>query len=315
MVAVPGFALHGIVPPLVTPFGDDERIDYGAWQGIIDSLISAGVDGLFVCGSTGEFHALDAEERIVALRFCRQAAASRVTVYGNVGCATTRDTVSLAHQAQSLGIDVLAVVTPYYAQTSQEELADHYCEVCRSVRLPVLAYNYPQHGGSDLLPETAGRIAAACGNFVGVKDASGDLRRLAAYRTCAPGRELAVFVGPESLLLPGLEGGCAGAVTTGANIAPRLFADLYRAFLQGQREEARRLQELATELGRALGLHTFPAAAKEAMRMIGLPAGPCRGPVGPMPLEARAELARVLDALRVEGYLPAAVQRRAAGRA
>jgi 4-hydroxy-tetrahydrodipicolinate synthase len=315
MVFVPGFALHGIVPPLVTPFRDDERIDYGAWQRIIDSLIAVGVDGLFVCGSAGEFHTLDAEERTVALRFCRQAAASRVPVCGNVGCATTRDTVSLAHRAQSLGIDFLAVVTPYYALTSQQELLNHYCEVCRSVRLPVLAYNYPQHGASDLLPETVGRIAAACGNFVGILDTGGDLKRLAAYRACAPGREMTVFVGPESLLLPGLECGCAGGSATGIDIAPQLFVDLYRAFRQGQREAARRLQALATELGRTLGLHTFPAAVKEAMQIIGLPAGWCRRPIGPMPPEARAELARVLEVLRAQGYLPAAAQRSAAGRA
>ncbi|HMD71158.1 MAG TPA: dihydrodipicolinate synthase family protein [Bryobacteraceae bacterium] len=312
---MPGFALHGISPSLVTPFSDDERIDYGAWQRIIDSLIAAGVDGLFVCGSTGEFHALDAEERTVALRFCRQAAAARVPVCGNVGCATTRDTVSLALQAQSVGIDVLAVVTPYYTRTSQEELAAHYCEVCRSVRLPVLAYNLAHHDSSELLPETAGRIAAACGNFLGILDAGRDLKRMAAYRTCAPGREMAVFVGPESLLLPGLECGCAGSAATGINIAPKLFVDLYRAFHQGQREEARRLQALATLLGRALGLHTFPAAAKEAMQAIGLPAGWCRRPVGPMPPEACAELARVLEVLREQGYLPAALQRRAAGHA
>jgi 4-hydroxy-tetrahydrodipicolinate synthase len=229
-----------------------------------------------------------------------------------VGCITTRNTISLAQQAQDEGIDVLAVVTPYYTRISQDELVDHYCEVCRSVRLPVLGYNYPQHGGSELLPETAGRIAAACENFVGVKDASGNFEQLAAYVTCAPGREMAVFVGPENLLVPGLERGCAGTVTTGINIAPKLFVDLYRAFRQGKREEAGRLQTLVTELGRALGLHTFPGAAKEAMEMIGLPAGPCRRPVEPMPPEARAELARVLESLRGEGYLPALPERRSA---
>jgi 4-hydroxy-tetrahydrodipicolinate synthase len=306
MGGVAQFALHGIVPPIVTPFRDDERIDYNAWQRIIDSLVSAGVDGLFVCGSTGEFYALDAEERTVALRFCRQAAANRVTLYANVGCVTTRDTVSLALRARDEGIGVLAVVTPYYTRISQEELVNHYCEVCRSVGLPVLAYNYPQHGGSDLLPETVGRIAAACENFVGIKDASGNLERLLAYRRCAPGRELAVFVGPENLLLPALERGCAGAVTAGINVAPKLFVALYRAFRQGQPEEAARLQALVDRLGRALELHTFPGAVKEAMNLIGLPAGPCRRPVGPMPPEARAQLALVLDNLRAEGYLPAA---------
>jgi 4-hydroxy-tetrahydrodipicolinate synthase len=307
-----GGVLHGIVPPIVTPFRNDERIDYNAWQNIIDSLIAAGVNGLFVCGSTGEFYALDTEERSVALRFCRQAAGSRVTVYGNVGCVTTRDTVSLAHRAQDLGIDVLAVVTPYYTRVSQDELAEHYCEVCRSVRLPVLGYNYPQHGGSALLPETAGRIAAACENFVGIKNSSGDFEQTAAYLTCAAGRQMAVFVGPDSQFLDGLERGCAGTVTTGINIAPKLFVDLYRAFRQGQREEAARLQAFVTELGHALALHTFPGACKEAMRIIGLPAGPCRRPVGPMLPDARAELARVLDVLREEGYLPTVPQRRSA---
>jgi dihydrodipicolinate synthase/N-acetylneuraminate lyase len=302
-------ALHGIVPPVVTPFRDDERIDYDAWQRIIDWLISAGVDGLFVCGSAGEFYALDAEERTVALRFCRQAAGRRVKVYGNVGCVTTRDTVSLALQAQDEGIDALAAVTPYYTQLSQEELADHYGEVCRSVRLPVLAYNDPQHGGSDLLPETAGRIAAACGNFAGVLDGSGNLEQTAAYVTCAPGREMAVFAGPERLLVPALDRGGVGSVAAGINVAPKLFVDLYRAFRHRDREEAFRLQALATRLGRALGLHTFPGAAKEALRTIGLSAGPCRRPVSPMPPEARAELAGALDHLREEGYLPAAVRR------
>jgi 4-hydroxy-tetrahydrodipicolinate synthase len=101
-------------------------------------------------------------------------------------------------------------------------------------------------------------------------------------------------------------------VTTGINIAPRLFVDLYQAFRQGDRTEAARLQAHVAELGRALGLHTFPGAAKEAMQMIGLPAGPCRRPVGPMPPEAREELARVLDRLREGGYLPSAAQRRSA---
>jgi 4-hydroxy-tetrahydrodipicolinate synthase len=312
---VPGFALHGIAPPLVTPFSGDERIDYGAWQRIIDSLIDAGVDGLIVCGPAGEFHALDAEERTVALRFCRQAAGGRVPVCGNVGCATTRDTVSLAVQAESVGIEVLAVVNPYYTPTSQDELVEHYSEVCRSVRLPVLAYNEPYRDSSQVLPQTAGRIAAACENFAGVIDSGADLKRLAAFRACAPGREMAVFVVPEGLLLQGLECGCAGGAATGSNIAPKLFVELYRAFHNGQRGTARQLQALAAELGCALALHTFPASAKEALAMVGLPAGWCRKPAGPMPPEARAELARVLDALRAAGYLPAALQQSAAARA
>src|SRR5206468_11381614 len=113
------------VPAMITPMRPNELIDYTAWQTHIDSLIAAGVDGLFCGGSSGEFFALDREEREVTLRFCRQSVNGRVPVYGNVGCITTRDTVSLARVAESVGIDVIVVITPYYLKASQDELVEH----------------------------------------------------------------------------------------------------------------------------------------------------------------------------------------------
>ena len=295
--------LHGIVPALLTPFQADERIDCGAWQRLIDRMIGAGVDGLFVGGSSGEFYALDPEERALSLRFCVQAAAKRVPVFANVGAITTRDTVRLAVAAQAMEVDVIVVVTPYYLKPTQDELAEHYVEVCRAVQLPVLAYNFPQHGGSEILPETLGRVAARAENLVGLKDSGGRLTQSVAYRDCAPGREMAVFIGPEAILLDAWNLGCSGAVTACANIAPRLFVDLYRAFREGRMEEARRMQVLAADLGEALGLHTFPGMIKEAMRMIAMPLGACRKPIGPAPESARQQLAAVIDRLRQAGYL------------
>src|SRR5262249_50740277 len=144
---------HGIVPALVTPFKPDERIDYGAWQILIDAQIEAGVHGVFAGGSQGEFFSLEAEERLVAMRFCRQATPKRVTLYANVGCVTTRETVHLARQAQEIGVDVVVIVTPWYIKPSQQELFEHYVDVARVVRIPVMAYNFPLHGGIELLPE------------------------------------------------------------------------------------------------------------------------------------------------------------------
>ena len=292
---VPTPVLQGIVPALVTPFQDDERIDYNAWQAIVDTLIGAGVDGLCVGGSTGEFCSLDLDERLVAMRFCRQAVGQRVPLYANVGAITTRDTVKLAREAETMGVDVAVVVTPYYLKPSPQELAEHYIEVCQAVRLPVVAYNYPQHGGVELTPGTVAQVAAKCENLAGVKDSSGRLELALAFRNCAPGRELAVFVGPERLILPALEQGCAGTVTGGANIAPELFAALYKAFREGHREEAARLQALAGQLEQINELHTFPSVIKEAMKMLGLPAGVCRRPVGPMPADAREKLSTFLS--------------------
>lgn len=306
---VPNSALKGIVAAMATPFREDERIDFTAWQTLVDALIGAGVNGVMVGGSTGEVHALTLEERRVCIRFARQATNRRVPVYANVGCITTRDSVDLALTAQDEGIDVLAVVTPYYVRPSPRELADHYIEICRAVHLPVLAYNFPQHGGAELSPQTVAEIAARCDNFAGVKDSSGDLEKTLAFRNAFRERDLAVFIGPEKILLSALQAGCAGTVSGCANIAPRLFVDLYAAFRRGDTAEAERLQALATEIGGAVGLHTFPAAIKEAMAMAGLPAGPCRKPVGPMPPEAREALAGIVGHLRERGYarIPAVV--------
>jgi 4-hydroxy-tetrahydrodipicolinate synthase len=299
--------LHGVVPALVTPFKENERIDYGAWQTMIDLLIASGVHGLFVAGSQGEFYSLDMEERTVAMRFTRQAIAGRVPVYANVGCITTRDTVALALQAQALDVDAIVVVTPYYVMPSQPELVEHYVEVCRAVRLPVMAYNFPLHGGVAIEPETLGRIAALCPNLIGIQDSSDRLEQALVYRKAVPDRDFVVFTAADHLFLPALDGGCSGTVTASANLAPKLFVDLYEAFRAGNRVEAERLQGLATLLGSVIAAHTFPAVIKEALNMIGIAVGPCRKPVGPMPAEARRKVAAVVERLQGAGVLPRAL--------
>jgi 4-hydroxy-tetrahydrodipicolinate synthase len=288
---------------MITPMREDERVDYNAWQSLIDSLIAAGVDGVFCGGSSGEFFALDMEERQVTLRFCKQAVAGRVPLYGNVGAITTRDTIALARFAEAEGVDVLVIITPYYLKATQDELAEHYIEVCSAVRKPVLAYNFPPHGGTELAPATLGRIAAKCENLVGVKDSSGVLELGIGYRDCAMGGNLPVLVGPENLIVEALDNRLAGTVTALANIAPRLFVDLYRAWRENRRPEAERLQGLVTGMCGWVLAHTFPSMLKEAMRMAGRPMGACRKPIGAVPPDARKRLAAGLEQLRGEGYL------------
>lgn len=292
--------MRGIVPAIITPFREDEAVDYGAWQDLIEHLIASGVHGLFVAGGQGEFFALGEEERTVALRFVVQTVARRVPVYGNVGAVTTRETVRLARFAEAEGVDYAVVITPYYVKPSPAELVEHYVEVCRSVRIPVLAYNIPERTGVELTPEILGEVARRQENFVGLKDSSGRLELIPEWRRAG----LAVFMGRDHLILPALQRGCVGAVTACANVVPRAFVDLYNAFEAGNLAEAERLQTLVEPLRRAFSLGTFPAIVKEAMNLAGLPAGRCRRPVGPVSPEARARLSEVLEKLREEHYLP-----------
>ncbi len=291
--------LSGIVPAVVTPFREDESIDYTAWQTLIEFLIASGVHGLFVIGGQGEFFSLTEEEKTVAMRFCVQAVAKRRPVFANVGAVTTLETVRLAQKAEAEGVDYVVVITPYYLKPSPDELVDHYVEVCRSVRVPVLAYNIPERTGVELTPAILRRVADSRENFIGLKDSSGEMKLIPEWISAG----LSVFIGRDHLILEGLKLGCCGAVTACANVAPRAFVDLYNAHQAGNLEEAARLQALVEPLRRAFGLATFPSVVKEAMSMSGMPVGRCRRPVGAMPEEARGKLASVLEKLREEHYL------------
>jgi len=292
--------LHGIVPAIITPFREDELIDYQAWQELIDTLVAAGVHGLFIIGGQGEFFSLTEEERVVGTRFCVQTVARRVPIYANVGAVTTRETIRLAEQAETEGVDYIVVITPYYLRPSPAELVEHYAAVCAAVDLPVLAYNIPERTGVELSADTLRRIRQRCDNFVGLKDSSGKLELIPELVQAG----LAVFIGRDHMILEGLKRGCVGAVTACANVAPRAFVDLYSAFQAGDLEQAARLQSLVEPLRQAFSLATFPSVVKEAMNMIGVTAGRCRRPVGPMPEEARSQLAAVLAKLEEGGYLP-----------
>ena len=287
---MPNLSLHGIVPALITPFRQDERIDFDAWQAIIEAHLSAGVHGLFVAGPQGEFFSLDDEERLVVLRFARQAVAGRVPVYGNAGCATTRASVKLAEQAEAEGVDVIALSAPLYLRPSADELTEHYLEICRAVRAPVLACEIPA--------AVAARIGARAPNFIGVLDSTANLETAAG---CV--REgLLAFSGADSAIQAALEEGCAGVVSGVANIAPRLYVDLYYAWREGRTEEAGRLQSLVSDVEAAASLHALPAAVKHSMTLQGLPAGYCRKPVGPLAQDSRRQLSDALEPLRAAGY-------------
>jgi 4-hydroxy-tetrahydrodipicolinate synthase len=293
--------LRGILPAVITPFRENESIDYSAWQNLLERLIASGVHGLFVIGGQGEFFTLSEEERSVAARFCAQTVARRVPLFANVGSVTTAETVRLAKAAEADGVDYLVVITPYYLKPSADELYEHYSEVCRSVRLPVLAYNIPERTGIELTPALMTRLVESNQNLVGMKDSSGRLELIPEWKRVG----LAVFMGRDHMILDGLRMGCVGAVTACANVIPRAFVDLYNSYQAGNLEEATRLQALVEPLRQAFSLATFPSVVKEAMNMAGLRGGRSRRPVGPMPEEARTKLAAVLARLREAGYVPA----------
>ena len=291
----------GIVTALVTPFQADESIDYGAWTNVIEDQIESGIDGLFAVGTGGEFYAMTETERREATRFVIRAVNGRVPVYAQVGSVTTRESVSLARHAEEEGADYLVVITPYYIRPTDDELVQHYQEICASIQMPVFAYNIPGRTGVELTPAVVRRIAESQPNLIGLKDSSGKLEQVHDWLALG----LCVFMGSDNLIYSALEMGCIGAVAACANVAPRLFAQLFRAWKNGDTSEAVRLQALASDLRLALRLSAAHPLVKEAMALGGMPAGVSRRPSGIVSSAELAGLQAIISKLKENNLLSA----------
>ena len=291
-------SIEGIIVPVVTPFNEKEEIDEKALRVILDFLIQHGVHGLFPVGSQGEFFALTMDEKKRLIDLVLEEVAGRVFVMPNTGAITTKACIELSKHAEAAGADAVSVITPFFIKPSQEELYHYYREIAEAVNLPVFAYNNPSRTGVDLLPETAAKLARDVANFAGIKDSSGDLSQTAEYiRLCPEGFK--TFVGCDTLIYPALMCGAVGAVAATANVVPDLVVGIYNAVRAGEFDEARYLQRKLAPLRQAFSLGTFPVVVKDAMEMIGLPAGKARRPIRSLQGEQREKLATILKELGV----------------
>ena len=287
---------RGIVPPVLTPFGSDEEVDTEALAAQLDHLIAAGVHGVFVLGSQGEFFAMDADERRRVAEAAVQHVAGRVPVYVGTGDVTTRRAVALAKMAETAGADAISVITPYFISPSQAELADHFRAVAEATGLPTILYTNPgRTGGLNVSPDTVARLAELP-NMVGIKDSSGDLTQTCEYIRATPD-DFAVLMGRDTLIHAGLCCGTSGAIAATANVCPELVVSIYEAYTSGDRAGSLAAQDRLAPLRAAFALGTFPAVVKEAVAMLGRPAGPCRRPVGPLSDDAREKLRSTLASM------------------
>ena len=161
---------EGLMPALVTPFGEDGEIDLRATEAVVERHIEAGVDGISALGSTGEFSHLTGSERRRFAEALVGMVDGRVPLVVGVGTTGTREAVDLARHAESVGADGVLSVSPFYWKVGEEALFRHFVTVAESVEIPTLVYNFPMLTGIDLSPALVGRLAAECSSIVGIKD-------------------------------------------------------------------------------------------------------------------------------------------------
>ncbi|WP_124460211.1 4-hydroxy-tetrahydrodipicolinate synthase [Variovorax sp. KBW07] len=284
---------HGVVPAMATPFTADHRLDEARVGELIESYIQAGVHGISVAGSQGEFFALDTEEHIRLLELSMRAIDGRVPLYAGTGGATTRQAIALTQAAEAMGADLALVITPYFVQPSQDELVAHYTAVAKATKLPVMLYNNPPRTSVNVLPATLARCMRAADNIVGMKDSGGDLTQSIEYLLTAP-RPALLFSGRDTIALSMMFHGAQGTISPAANVFPELMVRMYDALRAGNHDEALRLSNVFAPLRAAWAWGSFPVVIKEAMALAGRSAGPTRPPVAALPEKARADLAAVV---------------------
>ncbi len=293
--------VQGIIAAVVTPFDKKEDLHEEAFRAVIEHLIQAGVHGLFPVGSQGEFYALEFHEKRRLMEVAVEQASKRAFVMPNTGAITTRESVRLSQMAESIGADCVSVITPFFISPSQDELYEHFRAICKSVRIPVLAYNNPDRtGGVALSVQTLDRLARDLPNFVGIKDSSGDLTVVTEMLRLCP-ENFRVIMGRDTLIFAALMHGAAGAIAATANVAPRLVVEIYEAFKAGDYERARRCQAALAPLRMAFGLGTFPVVVKEALELMGIAPGRCRGPVRSLAPQAKERLRLILHEMGLLG--------------
>jgi len=288
--------VKGIITPIVTVFNKDESIDEKGFRTNINYFIDHGVYGIFTGGGQGEGHSLTNDEKLRLLDITLETANGRVPVLLGTGGMATRGVIDLTRSAKQGGANAVTIITPFYISPNQDELYGHYCDILDAVDIPVLIYNNPWRSHLNILPETVARICNYSQNLVGIKDSSGDLSMTIKYKRICPDY-FKVFVGRDQLIYSALALGIDGAVAATSNAAIDVVVGIYNEYTAGNFESAQKLQDKLMPLREFFSQGTFPVTVKEAMTLQGLPAGPCRRPVGPISDEKREMLRGILKGL------------------
>ena len=278
----------GVATALITPMNPDSTVNFDRLGSLVDEQIKGGVDGLVICGTTGEKSTLRYDEHIRVVEVAASAAAGRVPIIAGTGSNDTVYSVELCNDAQAAGADAFLMVTPYYNKTSQKGLIAHYNYIADRVDRPIILYNVPSRTGVNIKPETYKELSKHQ-NIVATKEASGDLSAVAQIKYLC-GDDLDIYSGNDDQTVPMMSLGGIGVISVLSHLKPRLVHDMCIACLNGDFAAASEMQLEHIGLINALFSDVNPIPIKEAMNILGLEAGPCRLPLYPMNDSARENL-------------------------
>ena len=293
--------IRGIVPPLVTPLLDRDTIDVDGTRRLIDHVITGGVNGIFILGTTGEAPSLSYRLRRDFITLTCECVAGRVPVFAGVTDTSFVETVSLANFAHDAGVSTVVLSTPYYFPAGQTELARYIGQLLPELTLPLMLYNMPSLTKVWFEVDTLKKLAEN-EKIVGVKDSSGDLkyfRQILELKQSRP--DWSILIGPEHLTAESVAMGGDGGVNGGANIYPALFAKLFQAADAGDKQQVDVLQQRVDKLQAIYDVGKYASrhikATKSALSLLGICSDQLAEPFNRFLPPERAQVKTIIDRL------------------
>ena len=266
-----------VLTAMVTPFDQKGNVDLKRTETLIDHLIDNETDCLVILGTTGESATLTTQEKLEMMRHTVSYVDGRIPVLAGTGTNNTKLSVELTKEATRLGVDGIMAVAPYYNKPSQRGMVAHFEEIAKSTHLPVMLYNIPGRSVVDMTTETVLELAKIP-NIVSIKEASGDLEKVAAIIEETED-SFSVYSGDDQLTLPAMAIGANGVVSVSSHIIGKDIKQMIEKFKNGKVEEAALLHRTLLPIMKGMFLAPNPAALKEALSYKGIDVGGVRLPL------------------------------------
>jgi 4-hydroxy-tetrahydrodipicolinate synthase len=295
-----------ILVPMVTPFKEDQSVDYEAAVSIARKLVDDKLaDTIILTGTTGEFFTMTFEERVEMFRVVKEAVGDRIPVIAGTGCASTIETIALSQKAEELGYELVMVVAPYYTKPNQEQLYNHFQKVAAAIHIDMIVYNIPIFTGVNVNPETLAELAKIK-NIVGVKEeAELNAKQITAFLNATP-EDFIIYNGDDTMVIEAYAQGGArriGGVISGAShIIGHQVRQMVEDFLAGKVQEVADMQRKLIPFYKIMGQNgrlNPVCLIKDAMKMVGYNAGIPRLPLTPGTPEEIAKVKKMMQDLHV----------------
>jgi 4-hydroxy-tetrahydrodipicolinate synthase len=293
--------LKGTTVAMVTPFNKEDRVDEAGMRENINYLIDRGVDGLLAAGTTGESATITHDEQRKMIDILVDEVNGKVKAIAGAGSNSSKEALGLVKHAENAGADAALVITPYYNKPQQHGLYEHYKMLEQSTNIPIIVYNVPSRTGTDIDVETIVKVAKL-DKIVAIKEANPDMDKISATIKGLQDQDVENFMvisGNDNLTLPMISMGAKGVISVVANVDPARMSQMVNAALEGDFVKAGKLHYELYNLMKVLFIESNPVPAKDALNMMGRPAGHVRMPLAPLKDESTLKLKNVLKELNL----------------